>query len=364
MKYFWLLLLALLVGACQSSRQHIALTPKPTPVLTPVYSTIPLTSDNIRNMVELAHLSDGASGLVAGLIFTSDGQDLLAFYSEEEGVLRHWRLAGNVLSSTVRVGSVGLTAVAFDEQARFLATGAGKLAPATQADYSASFNGARLWDTQSGRRVFDTDPAGLPAVDVVLSSDGRWLVEVGSGGLDVWNTNTKRKVLALVIGGEIKADHTRTSITAAAIDQTGTWIASANDGGTVDISDRNGDTIWMGHIDDGGVPLALAFNAARTRLAAVTTKSLVVWDLQAWIEGVKIFSQPLSVNPLASLVFNPDDTLLAIGTSNGWQIWSVAVGKLLIENKEPTYAVAFSPDGRLFAWGDTKGVVHIWGVKE
>jgi WD40 repeat protein len=28
------------------------------------------------------------------------------------------------------------------------------------------------------------------------------------------------------------------------------------------------------------------------------------------------------------------------------------------------YAVTFSPDGRLFAWGDANGVVHLWGVPE
>ncbi|MEK7784038.1 MAG: WD40 repeat domain-containing protein, partial [Chloroflexota bacterium] len=28
------------------------------------------------------------------------------------------------------------------------------------------------------------------------------------------------------------------------------------------------------------------------------------------------------------------------------------------------YAVAFSPDGRLFAWGDASGVVHVWGVPQ
>ncbi len=360
----WLLLIVLVV-ACSAGSKHIALTPRPTPILTPAYPTIPLTANNSQNMVELAHLSNGSFGPVAGIVFTPDGQGLLALYGEE-GVLRHWRLEGNVLSSTVQVGPIGMAAVSFDEKAKLLAIGSGKIAPAMQAGYSANFNGTRLWDAHSGKRVFDTDPSGLPATDVVLSSDGRWLIEVSSGGLNVWDTNTEKEALTLVIDSGLKADRTRASVTAVAIDPTGAWVADANDSGSVDITDRKHgpDTIWVGHTDDGGVPLALAFNAARTRLVAVTTKSLVVWDLQAWIEGVKIFSQPLSDSPLAGLVFSPDDTLLAVGTSSGWQIWSMSDQKLLVENKRPTYAVAFSPDGRLFAWGDANGVVHVWGVKE
>jgi hypothetical protein len=51
-----------------------------------------------------------------------------------------------------------------------------------------------------------------------------------------------------------------------------------------------------------------------------------------------------------------------VGTTSGWQLWSVGNKKLLLENERATFAVTFSPDGRLFAWGDTEGDIHLWGV--
>jgi WD40 repeat protein len=204
---------------------------------------------------------------------------------------------------------------------------------------------------------------GLPATDVALNSSGQMLAIVDSGGLSVWDTNTKKPIFLLVIGSEIKKNYNTSSTTSVAIDRTGTWIAHANDNGTVEIEDREQNHIvWSVQIQDEGTPLALAFDTSRSRLAAVTSKSLTMWDLRGSTQN-EALNAPLLDSPLASLAFSPDGSLLAVGTSNGWQVWSVADRKLLSENKRPTYAIAFSPDGRLFASGDALGVIHVWGLR-
>lgn len=359
-------IVAFFVGGCWN--QPLGLSPvkiEVTPLLTPVYSSVTLTSNNCPNLTELASLADRPSDLIASLAFNKDGQELLAVYSGREGFLDRWQLKERKLTAVIKLGPVGVRGTALDSHATRLAISAGEIAPAVRADYTAKINGTTVWDTSSGRQILDTD-SRLPMADVSLSPDGRWLAEVTSGGLSIFNVDTNRKDLALVIGGRPKPDYSRTAITAVAIDPTGKWAAYADDEGIVEIEDQQriaqqrDDVIWSAQIRDGGIPLALVFDLSRSRLAAVTTKSLTVWELN----GSMVLSAPLPNSSAADVIFNPTGELLAVGTSGGWQIWSVADGKLLLENNAPTYAVAFSPDSRLFAWGDTKGVVHIWGVKE
>jgi WD40 repeat protein len=368
-RYLWLFLIITLGVACDYDMPpSFRLTPRPTPALTPVYSTLALASKNGYRMIELVALSGEAFGPVAALAFTPDSRELLAVHGKE-GVLRRWRLRDSVLLNTMDVGPVGMAAVAFDEQARFLAIGAGKTEPAKRAGYDADLNTERLWDTQSGELIFETLDLGAHTIydtDVALSFDGQLMVVVTSGGQDVYTIKGTR-LAASVIGGLLKEDYSRSSITAVTFDPTGTWVARADDVGFTVMEEWSHDSEgrWILQDQSGeAATLALDIDPSRTRLAAVTTESLTVWDLEKPQQRNVIFKESLSPGPLAGLVFSPDGALLAVGTASGWQVWSVEDKYLLIEGERAAFAVAFSPDGRLFAWGDVMGTVHVWGMPE
>ncbi len=362
------LLVCVLITACQTSNPPLTRAPQLAAVSTPTDTIAPLDPNKWRHPSELGAFFGGSSSPVAALAFTEDARELLVVHGGRAGVLQRWRVEGGVLSNTIALGPVGMAAVGFDAKASLVAIGAGVTAPAVARGYGADFEGAHLWDTHSGQEVLRTVTAdqyyGLPATDVALNPSGQLLAIVDSGGLEVWDTRTKKDIDGVTVTGEIKKDSSRTQITSVAIDPTGRWIAYANDGGTVGIEDRvQNHPIWWTWNQYGGIPLALAFDASGSWLAAITSDSLVLWDLKTSTSNT-VFKTVLPDTPLANLVFSPDSSLLAFGTSNGWQIWSVPEQKLLTKNEQPTYAVAFSPDGRLFAWGDTSGVVHIWGAKE
>jgi WD40 repeat protein len=115
----------------------------------------------------------------------------------------------------------------------------------------------------------------------------------------------------------------------------------------------------------GPRPLALAFDQRRRWLAGVRGTELIVWNLQSpWYERQLEVAVGSVSGLTASLAFDPSGNLLGVGTANGWQIWDVKDKKLLAQGTGQVYAVTFSPDGRLFAWGDANGVVHLWGVPE
>jgi WD40 repeat protein len=76
-------------------------------------------------------------------------------------------------------------------------------------------------------------------------------------------------------------------------------------------------------------------------------------------------STAVPAGPAGALAFSPSGDLLAVGTIEGWRLWSVQRKELLMEHKaEGVYALTFSPDGQLFAWGDAHGTVHVWQITE
>ncbi len=354
----------ILLSACQTNLPE-PLAIRPTPVLSSVYSSSPLTIENVFRATELATFPSDGSGLIAALAFTPDGQELLGVYSQE-GQLRRWRVEDGVLLDTIDIGQVGTNAVAFNAEATLLAAGAGKAMPMAKANHGASFHGARLWDTLSGKMILEVDPDREPytdiATDVALSADGRWLAIAEPGSLDVWDTNNDKPAELNTLMGTLN----QTTISSVVFDPSGEWLVYTDIGGGLTREKWNQDSpellkIVPDYVEE--MPLTLAIDPSRRFIALVTSKLLVVRRLQA-IRGDSVLEKSLSPTRLASLAFSPDGKLLAVGTDNGWQVWSVADGKLLLENNAPTYAVAFSPDGRLFAWGDTNGIVHIWGVKD
>lgn len=74
--------------------------------------------------------------------------------------------------------------------------------------------------------------------------------------------------------------------------------------------------------------------------------------IQVWKDGKKIQEIPLeSKFPAATLVFSPDEKLLACGQSNDVRLWDLAKKKLAtsIKMRGQVQLLAFSPDGRLIA---------------
>jgi WD40 repeat protein len=340
-------------------------TPQPTPALTPIYPTLPLTPQNSAQAVELATLSNEPSDPIAALAFTSDGHELLAVHGTK-GILQHWRVEDGVLLRTLDIGPVGMAAVAFDAQAKLVAVGAGQIEPASQAGYATDVNGTRVWDTWSGELILDTGKYIGPASDVTLSADGRWLAETYPDGLGVLETRTGADAWSFIYETDtVRKRGGRPSLATATFDPSGTWLAYANDANWVQIEEWDPQVPGLGWTiqikDEEETPLALAIDSSRHRMAMVTTEAFIVWDLQAQLNNMLI-EEPLPSSPLAGLVFSPDGNLLAVGTAGGWQLWSVGDKRLLVENEQATFAVTFSPDGRLFAWGDTQGVIHLWGV--
>ena len=93
----------------------------------------------------------------------------------------------------------------------------------------------------------------------------------------------------------------------------------------------------------------------------------VAGSLGVWLYGaddlteVGILEQP---HRASCVEFNPDGRILAVGGAQTLYLWNVERQQEIdVWYTESVHALAFSPDGKLLAAGDWRGMTHLWNVK-
>lgn len=354
----------------------------PMPAVTPVLTAQAITPENVARLTETAHLAVDNAGPVASLTFTPDMQTLLVAYARE-GMLRHWRLADGSLLRTLDVHPVEFGGAAFDAAGKLLATSAGVEWEAHKLE--DKYLGWQVWDVQTGsliKQLGKTNDSILTRElypDILLSPDGHWVLMVSASAdrglrglkdLFMYGMATEQVGDAYV---NFARKPEEDDFDVIAFDAQGEFFAAADESGKVAIYPFHPPTYpkqAQAVIEKPSVlgpqPLALAFDPRRRWLAAVRGKELIVWNLQSPQHERQFTASTGEDSGLtASLAFDPSGNLLGVGTANGWQIWNVKGKQFIVQGTGvEAYAVTFSPDGRLFAWGDTEGIVHLWSIPE
>lgn len=385
-----LLITSLWISACNSRIRSVPLVTGVPLEVTPTLTTQVIAIENVESLIEVKRLVADNAGPVAALTFTPNMQTLLVAYAHE-GILRHWSLVDSTLLNTLntsKLNLIGLGGASFDARAELLATSAGAEWGAHRFD--DTYSEYQVWNTQTGE-VINQSPKD-PKLrffypDIQLNPEGNWLLLVSmdsDGGFQGYKPLDIRGIPRGGVGQLLLDTDTESEefdFDIIAFDSSGEFFAAANEAGKMAIYpfdkanpfgppatvDEAYAIIEPGNIDKPGpTPLALAFDPTRHWLARVRGTELVVWDLQSADYQRQLDALVGEVSGItASLAFNPGGELLGVGTANGWQIWNVITGELVASGTDvEVYAVAFSPDGRLFVWGDSAGEVHVWGVPE
>jgi RNA polymerase sigma factor (sigma-70 family) len=247
-----------------------------------------------------------------------------------------------------------------------------------------------LWDTASGKKLRDMEPAAKNGgvMELVFSPDGKMLV-VGMGDrtIQFWDVATGKVIRELALAGVLAQS--------LAFSPDGKTLAVANGNLSSEVQRGEVPTVWLVDAVTGrgrrpplelpetaaardhasrltGMNPMLAFSADGKVLAAAASSGgnwgvetvLQVWDLETGhlLCRLERVSNRFALSPdgksLITTIGDPD-------WSEPPRLWEVATGKLRARvggHLGGVHAADFSPDGRLLATGSQDTTVLVWDV--
>ncbi len=357
-----LFILSILMGCARNREDALnsPLTPTPSckewPETTHAYSALP---GSIAS-------SESQPG-VAALAFSRDGQDVWIAYIHEEpapGQLVKMHLSDWKLMHTLELASLNTRFTRLNGDATLIASVSRIPCPAHP---NSSCVEPRVWKTDSGQLISAPQPMGFSDVhDMALTKEGDWLLAVIGHGLDIISpSEVTRGIGKDFVGGEEK-------IVVGTINDSGNLVANGTDRKNIEVEEWDGQYLhdiypWSfgpwnftgGEVRIDAIPIKLAISPDNKWLAVQHADGLELRDLSN-----RFIPQhgrvTLEHSSDAVLQFNPSDSVLAVRTATGLEVFSIPNLQLML--RKPTAqvtALAFSPDGCLLAWGDVEGTVHI-----
>jgi WD40 repeat protein len=259
---------------------------------------------------------------------------------------------------TFRKHEVSVTAIAFSPDGKVLASGGGD-------------QKILVWDVASGQQTTafkDLKDNGGAVWSVAFSPDGKTLASAGaSPTIKLWNVATGQN--SATLGGH------EGSIYIVTFSPDGRMLASASDDSTIKLwevaSGQNLATL-KGHT---GAADSVAFAPGGKMLASASIDGTIkLWEIAsrrnvATLEGpwtTKLLGLATGGNHVRSVAFSPDGKTLASGdTLNTVKLWDVTSGQCLATlrgHKRLVRVVAFSPDGKTLASASYDGTIRLWDV--
>ncbi len=285
------------------------------------------------------------------------------------------------------------------------------LSPDGRRALTASSREITLWDAETGTRVrsFAVDRPGVTIL--AFSPDGRLGFAGSGGGGWQWNLDDGAEVRRLVSNSENTSSlprrlERRENTTGHAFSPDGKWLMTAGVSavirlwdlaterelrefqghmGSIDtlafsrdgklVASGSGDrTVKLWHVATGrelrtiqghAAPItSVAFSPdGRALVAAASDGNVGVWPVEATLGTFADRDMPISEIALAA-----DGRLAAVTSPGRLVVLDVATNRMMqsfeAEGLGVADALAFSPDGRLLATGETGGGVRVWDVVE
>jgi WD40 repeat protein len=226
-----------------------------------------------------------------------------------------------------------------------------------------------LLDAATGKEIRGLDGPAKGSYGAAFSPDGCTLATGGRDGvIRLWNVANGKEIGQLDGHKGQKPD--QGWINCVAYSPNGKLLAEASRDGSVQLWDVDKKQLVRRLLGHDGVVWSVAFSADSKRVVSGgLDKSVRIWDADS---GNIVSALTGHTSEVEGVAWSPDGRLVASGGRDGTaRIWSAASGKQLHELREPSWwniraghhrdgkTLAFSPDGRLLAWGTWRSV-HIW----
>jgi WD40 repeat protein len=315
------------------------------------------------------------NGPVNCIAFSPDGR-LIASGSHDRMVKLWVATTGQVLRN-LRGHVSAVTSVAFSPDGRHLASASGDLS-AVGVEHEGVRGEAKVWDLTTGQTIMSLDGHAGSVLAIAYSPDGQKIVTGGYNSLKVWDVSSGQAIQSLNL------DAVR--IRSVAFSPDGTWVAFANELGSVHLWDP---------LNRKSGSLAHAFGGNNVGLRS--DGRMLAWPVQG--KGVVLYSEPagrefsdtvregvkdeeqdrntsykigggetktLAHTNARSVAFSPDGFWIASGSENGLvKVWDVASAREMFTfmgHTNTAYSLAFSPDRQRLASASWDGTVKVWDL--
>lgn len=290
------------------------------------------------------HSGSGTTNNVSELSFSADGS-MLASVSHD-GTVRLWDVATGF--ELIQTGGTAAR-VTLSMDGKRLATSTGE-------------QGVRFWDPATGKQIrppllLDHSPAAMG-----FMPDGRTLITAESTDeLRLWDVETGKRLKQV-------GKRTLSPATRVAVSPGGRFVGTSG-GNTLAFWDTSTWTTAVTGIP-GQIPVrAMAFSPDDARVVVVHGDvvhgdgRIHLWDLANKLEPFAASADGPSPGANA-VAWSPEGRLFAsIGVDSTLRVWEAASGRERITPvrlRSPGWSVAFSPDGRFLAAGESGGLLRLF----
>ena len=323
-----------------------------------IYGTVKLW--NVATRTNIATL-EGHGSSVNSVSFSSDGTILAS--GSWDGTVKLWDVATRTNIATLEGHKGRVNSVSFSPNGTTLASG--------------SWDGTvKLWDvaTRTNIATIAGHKGGINSVS--FSPDGAILASGSQDGtVKLWDTS------------EWLRPHPVDLVKISGDNQRGTPGATLANPLVVEVRDQYGNVFEGASVTfavtegEGTLSVKTAMTDANGRAQTTLTlgREQVVNIVEVKISEIKVrfVSLPESLglilliptftlkvhNPVISVSFSPDGTILAAGSHSEVKLWDVATRTNIATLKNShVSSVSFSPDGAILASGSQDGAVKLWDV--
>jgi WD40 repeat protein len=293
----------------------------------------------------------GHDGPVRGVVFSADAKTLIT--GGYDRTVRHWDVVSgkNTFTSPKLAGRISSMAPLPVKQGKRVK----KVLVIVASDNSA--DSIFIWDASSKASSKKLTGVAHGSGAVSASADGKFVVGVHGGGIDVWESAT---------GLRIRNFDSRGFGGGLALSSDARYVAIATEDNQLEcyeLKSQKPMRTFKGHT--GAVTCAVFTSDGKKIVSGSVDGTIRVWDVQTSEEIRTLKGHVGSVRCLA--ISASDTRVLSGGDDGSVRLWDLTNGQLfetLEGHKKPVNAVSFSPEIHLAASASEDGTAILWGLSK